>query len=149
MKHMKTKIIFTLLLVVSFLTVSFNLSAQQSTDERVNYSGKSDKFAIMVSDIPHFQTAIRTIQLMDVKEKNFTFEVVVGGKLAKEIAENVELKIEIDKSQKIGIKIVVCEGAMAIHGVSKDMLDKRLFTTRNALIYMFELQDKGYNTLVY
>lgn len=36
---------------------------------------------------------------------------------------------------------------MASNKVSKNKLDKRMTTIRNGWIHMFELKDKGYNTL--
>lgn len=129
------------------MAMPYSLRAQQPVNKEVNYSGESTKFAIMVSDVLHFQSAIRTAQAMDVKQNAFTFEIVVIGKLAKELVENKELKLDIDKSQELGLKIVVCEGALSYFKVPKEQLDSRLLTVKNAWIYMFELKDKGFNTL--
>lgn len=144
---MRTKLLF-LLLAMSFLALPYNsISAQEPIKNEATYTGKSTKFALMVSDVVHFQSALNTVEAMNIKKNNFTFEIVVIGKLAKDLVENKDLKTDIDRSEKLGSKIVVCEGALSYFNVSKEQLDNRLFTVKNAWIYMFQLQDDGYNTL--
>jgi len=119
----------------------------QEQVETIEYKGHSTRFAFLVSNERHFQGVIKTAEKMNVKKNRFSFEIVVVGTLAKDLVENKELIKEIDKAEKLGVKIVVCEGAMKHFNVPKSQLDKRLLTTPNAWIYMFELQDKGFNTL--
>lgn len=142
----KIKLLFTFLAVSALMGVIPSVSAQEQI-KTVKYNGQSTKFAFLVTNAMQFQGAVATAEQMDVQKNNFSYEIVVAGKLAQELAENEELTKEIDKSQKLGVKIVVCEGALAYFNVPKSKLDKRLFTTPNGWIYMFELNDKGYNTL--
>lgn len=103
----------------------------------------------MISDVKHFNTTVQTVEILKLKENGLTFEIVIVGLLAKEIVENKELIKIIDRSEKSGAKLVICEYALDILKVDKSKLDKRISITPNALIYMFELNDQGYNTLVY
>lgn len=102
----------------------------------------------MVSDVLHFKVAIATAEQLKVKEKKLQFEIVAVGELAKALVEDASLVEEFDKAEKMGVKIVVCEIALNFFKVPKEKLDKRLHTTPNALIYMFELKDKKFNTMV-
>lgn len=111
------------------------------------YEGKSTKFAIMVGSIEHFKAAVLTADQLKKNSQNFTIEVVVVGALAKDIAEDQTLLEDINKAEVLGVKLKVCEVAMASNKVSKNKLDKRITTIRNGWIHMFELKDQGYNIL--
>ena len=122
-------------------------SAQTVKSTPVKYEGQSTKFAVMVGDVMHFKAALLTAeQLLEAGQK-FTIEVVIVGELAKAIAEDRSLLEDINKAENLGVKLNVCEVALAHFKVSKDKLDKRIATVRNGWIRMFELKDKGYNTL--
>ncbi len=133
-----------MIVFVGFPSVS---SAQQQQIKTIKYKGHSTKFAFLITNTDQFFDVVETAQEMDVKNNKFSFEIVVAGKLAKDLADNKELINEIDKAEKLGVKIVVCEGAISYFKVEKSKLGKRLLTTPNAWIYMFELQDKGFKTL--
>lgn len=129
------------------MAMPYSLLAQQPVNDNTSYSGKSTKFAIMVSDVIHFRAAIQTAQAMDINKNGFTFGVVVVGELAKDLVVDKSLKSDIDQSIQLGVKTVVCENALTFFDVPIKQLDHRLLTVKNAWIYMFELKDKGYNTL--
>jgi intracellular sulfur oxidation DsrE/DsrF family protein len=122
-------------------------SAQTVKSHPVKYEGQSTKFAVMVGDVMHFKAAILTADQLLAAGQKFTIEVVIVGELAKAIAEDRSLLEDINKAEKLGVKLMVCEVALAHFKVSKDKLDKRIGTVRNGWIRMFELKDKGYNTL--
>jgi intracellular sulfur oxidation DsrE/DsrF family protein len=122
-------------------------SSQSAISQPVKYEGKSTKFAVMVGDVTHFKAAILTADQLLAAGQKFTIEVVIVGEMAKAIAEDRSLLEDINKAEKLGVKVKVCEVAMAHFKVSKDKLDKRISTVRNGWIHMFELKDKGYNTL--
>ena len=120
----------------------------QTMDSRTNiYEGKSTKFAIMVGNVEHFKAAVFTADQLLKNGENFTIEVVAVGELVKDIADDTSLFEDINKAEALGLKLTVCEVAMASNKVSKNKLDKRMTTIRNGWIHMFELKDKGYNTL--
>ncbi|PUV25419.1 hypothetical protein DCO56_10325 [Sphingobacterium athyrii] len=101
----------------------------------------------MVTDVQHFRASILTANEMNVKGNQYSFVIVVAGELAKDIAEDPSLLDDIAACEKIGAKIVVCENALSYFNIPLEKLDKRLYTTKNSWIYMFQLKDKGYNTL--
>lgn len=142
---------FSLLILISSLIFSSNYSNAQNQNlgSKVEYKGANKKLAVMISDVKHFNTTVETVELLKLKENGLTFEIVIVGLLAKEIVENKELIKIIDRSEKSGAKLVICEYALDFLKVDKSKLDKRISITPNALVYMFELNDKGYNTLVY
>lgn len=142
----KVKLIFSVLAMMTLLTFSTEVSGQEVA-KSMKYEGHSTKFALMISNENHFIGAVETGITMNVKKNKFAFEIVVVGKLAEDLALNKELISVIDKAHKNGIKIVICEQALAFFNIEKTSLDKRLYTTPNAWIYMFELKDKGFNSL--
>lgn len=145
---MKIKSLLTALFFGLFLTLSNVSYGQTNTNNNeLIYNGTSTKFGVMITDVMHFMVALETAELMNLKKNGYTFEIVMVGKLAQEIAENTELKAAIDKSEAIGAKLVVCEYALDLFKVDKSKVDKRIEITKNAWLYMFELKDKGYNTL--
>ncbi|MCY4779446.1 hypothetical protein ORI89_07280 [Sphingobacterium sp. UT-1RO-CII-1] len=145
---MKMKSLFTTILSVLLLSVTLLATAQTSTNTNgLIYNGTSTKFGVMITDVMHFKVALETAELMNLKKNGYIFEIVMVGKLAKEIAENKELKADIEKSEAVGAKLVVCEYALDLFKVDKSKIDKRIEITKNAWLYMFELKDKGYNTL--
>jgi len=138
-----------LLLTVLIFSSNYSQAQTQTLGAKVEYKGSSKKIAVMVSDVLHFNVSIETIELLDLKKNGLAFEIVIVGKLAKEIVENEALKQAIDKAEKVGAKLVICEYALDLLKVDKLKLDNRIHITPNALVYMFELKDKGFNTLVY
>ncbi|WP_162927209.1 hypothetical protein [Flavobacterium anhuiense] len=147
---MKTNFLLTLILLTILIFNSNYSNAQtQTLGNKVEYHGSNKKLAVMVSDVNHFKAAAETIELLKLKENGLTFEIVIVGILAKEIIENQELIKIIDRIEKTGAQLVICEYALDMLKVDKSKLDKRISITPNALIYMFELEDKGYHTLVF
>lgn len=147
---MKTNFLLTLILLTVLIFNSNYTNAQtQTLGSKVEYHGSNKKLAVMVSDANHFNATVETVELLKLKENGLTFEIVIVGILAKEIIENQELRKIIDRAEKTGAQLVICEYALDILKVDKSKLDKRISITPNALIYMFELKDKGYNTLVF
>lgn len=147
---MKTNFFSSIILIIALIFISNYSNAQtQTLGGKVEYKGANKKLAVMISDVKHFNTTVETAELLKLKENGLTFEIVIVGILAKEIVENKELIKIIDRAEKSGAKLVICEYALDVLKVDKSKLDKRISVTPNALVYMFELNDKGYNTLVY
>ncbi|QBQ41785.1 hypothetical protein E2P86_11725 [Sphingobacterium psychroaquaticum] len=147
---MKANFLSTIILLsVLIFTSNYSNAQTQTFGNKVEYKGAKKKLAVMISDVKRFNTTVETVESLKLKENGLTFEIVIVGMLAKEIVENKELLELIDRAEKSGAHLVICEYALDILKVDKSKLDKRITITPNALIYMFELNDKGYNTLVY
>lgn len=123
------------------------ISTKKSNSHPISYEGKSTKFALLVGDVTHFKSAILTAGQMKEANQKFTIEIVIVGELARAISEDGTLIEDINKAEKLGVQLWVCEIAMALFKVSRNKLDKRILTVRNGWIHMFEVKDKGYNTL--
>lgn len=144
---MNKSLMFTLIAILFFLTATTSTFSQNPTTESIEYTGQSTKFAIMINNARHYQAAVMTAQALQVKEKGYAFEIVIVGVLAKELVEDKTLMATIALAESLGVKTVVCQSAMDFFGITKEDLDDRLEVTKNAWIYMFELKDKGFNTL--
>lgn len=144
---MNKNLIFTLVVTLFFLTAIPSAFSQNAKIESIEYVGQSTKFALMVNNARHYQSAVMTAQALQVKEKGYAFEIVVVGVLAKELAEDPSLLATLNMAEALGVKTVVCQSAMDFFGITKEDLDDRLEVTKNGWIYMFELKDKGFNAL--
>ncbi len=144
---MKAKILFTWIAMLFMMTASANLFAQHTNPEPIEYSGTSTQFAVMINNARHYRMAVLTAQELQVEKKGYQFEIVVTGKLVKELAEDESLLETVKKAAELGVKTVLCKKAMDFLGVKKEDLDERIEITPNAWIYMFELRDKGYNVI--
>lgn len=130
-----------------FINVGVTHAQVNTSNQKSEYKGSNKNLAVMVTDAMHFGVAVETVEQLNLKENKISFEIVMVGMLAKEIVENTEMKSVIERAIAAGAKLVVCEYALNLLKVDKTKLDKRIAITPNAWIYMFELQDKGYNTL--
>lgn len=145
---MNYKVGLSFILSLLFLSTSSLIYGQGSiTVNKPGYEGDSDKFAIMLSQPKHMETAIVTAEMLDIANRGYTFEVVMVGPLAKEMSENPDFKKYIDMSEKLGIKLSVCGIALERQGVDESKVDERIHITANAWLRIYELQDKGYNVI--
>lgn len=101
----------------------------------------------MVGNIEHFKAAILTADQLQKNSSSIMIEIIVVGELVKDIAEDTTLLEYINKAEALGVKLTACKVAMASNKVPKNKLDKRVTIIRNGWIHMFELKDKGYNTI--
>lgn len=145
-----------MVLLVSFIVgviiiIELGLSTMNKSPEQnmsiASAAGNSSKYAIMVGNSEHFKAAILTAGQILSNRENSSIEVILVGDMPQAITEDTSLIQEIDKAEKLGVKIIMCEVAMAAHKVKKSRLDKRITTVRNGWIHMFDLKDQGYNTL--
>lgn len=144
---MKKQIIIIALFLVG---ISFfnDVKAQNSTTSQVENAIKKDgKYAILVQNSKHFMVSVMTGEEYKVKSPKIQFEIVLIGDVVKDLAENPELKPFIEKAQKTGVKIVVCEFAMEKLGVKKSQYQPSIRTTPNGFTYLFGLQELGFKTI--
>lgn len=127
-------------------------SLQAQTQPPVNesdyeYNGTSTKFAVMVPDVLHFKAGVETGERMKLTENNYKFEMVIIGELSKAIVEDESLKDFLDRGIKAGMDFSICEYALDLMGIDKSKVDKRIKIVPNGWLQMYELKDKGYNTI--
>ncbi|KUF43448.1 hypothetical protein HX017_03430 [Myroides marinus] len=107
---------------------------------------KGDKYAILVQSIKNLRSSIMTGSEIKKTNPKADFQIVIMGQMVQEL-NNKELRSELDAANKAGIKLVVCEFALKVYGVTLNDLPLYFIGTPNAHKYMFQLQENDYNTL--
>lgn len=140
----KTFSIF-LISVISLFAFNANLFSQSKIDTVV----ATKNYAVLAQTAGHFRKAVRTAETLKETRNWNDFQIMLCAKLVGELPNNTELIPFFEKAQKLGVKMVVCGLSMANFNVDKSQLHPSLEVTPNAFIYTFDLQEKGYNTLVF
>ncbi|MDM1369463.1 hypothetical protein HX052_12880 [Myroides marinus] len=107
---------------------------------------KGDKYAILVQSIKNLRSSIMTGSEIKKVNPKADFQIVIMGQMVQEL-NNKELRSELDAANKAGIKLVVCEFALKVYGVTLNDLPLYFIGTPNAHKYMFQLQENDYNSL--
>jgi len=142
------KQILAIALVVFTLTTLVDVNAQVQDVAQIENAIKNDgKYALMVQKSNHLMAAIMTGEGFKNKSADIQFEVVLIGKVVKELATNEELQPFVEKAEKLGIRIVVCEFAMNKLGVEKSDYHPSVLTTSNGFTYFFGLQENGFKII--
>lgn len=122
--------------------------AQSLSVSTIENSVKKDgKYAILVPNARYFQAAVMTGKALKTNNPKMDFEIVVISAVAKDLATDESLKSFIEISEKVGVRIVVCESAMNHFGVKKSDYHLSIKTTPDGFAYMFGLQERGYKTI--
>ncbi|MDO6808869.1 hypothetical protein Q4603_09615 [Zobellia galactanivorans] len=144
---MKKQFLIIALFALS-LTTSVSVNAQVQSVQEIENSTKNDgKYALLVQNSNHFMASVMTGEEYKNKSKAIQFEIVLIGKVVKDLATNKELAPLVEKAQKLGIRIVVCEFAMNKLGVKKSDYPSYVETTSNGFTYFFGLQENGFKTI--
>ena len=122
--------------------------AQSLSVSAVEQSIKEDgKYAILVSNARYFQAAVMTGEGLKTKHPKLDFEVVLIGPVAKDLATDESLKTFIEISEKVGVRIVVCEAAMNHFAVKKSDYHASIEITPDGFVYFFGLQENGFKII--
>lgn len=144
---MKKQIIIISLFLLG-ITLFNDVKAQNLTTSQVENAIKKDgKYALLVQNSKHFMVSVMTGEEYKTKNTGIQFEIVLIGEVVKDLAEKEDLKPFIEKAQKTGVKIVVCEFAMEKLGVKKSQYQPSILTTPNGFTYLFGLQELGFKTI--
>lgn len=144
---MKKQIIIIALFLLG-ITFFNDVKAQSLTTSQVENAIKKDgKYALLVQNSKHFMVSVMTGEEYKTKNTGIQFEIVLIGEVVKDLAEKEDLKPFIEKAQKTGVKIVVCEFAMEKLGVKKSQYQPSILTTPNGFTYLFGLQELGFKTI--
>lgn len=144
---MKKQIIIIALFLLGN-TLFNDVKAQNLTTSQVENAIKKDgKYALLVQNSKHFMVSVMTGEEYKTKNTGIQFEIVLIGEVVKDLAEKEDLKPFIEKAQKTGVKIVVCEFAMEKLGVKKSQYQPSILTTPNGFTYLFGLQELGFKTI--
>lgn len=144
---MKKQIIIIALFLLG-ITLFNDVKAQNLTTSQVENAIKKDgKYALLVQNSKHFMVSVMTGEEYKTENPDIQFEIVLIGEVVKDLAEKEDLKPFIEKAQKTGVKIVVCEFAMNKLGVKKSQYKPSILTTPNGFTYLFGLQELGFKTI--
>lgn len=144
---MKKQIIIIALFLLG-ITLFNDVKAQNLTTSQVENAIKKDgKYALLVQNSKHFMVSVMTGEEYKTENPDIQFEIVLIGEVVKDLAEKEDLKPFIEKAQKAGVKIVVCEFAMEKLGVKKSQYQPSILTTPNGFTYLFGLQELGFKTI--
>ena len=108
---------------------------------------KEGKYAILVPNARYFQAAVMTGKTLKTNNPNMDFEIVLISAVAKDLATDESLTSFIEISEKVGVRIVVCESAMNHFGVKKSDYHPYIETTPDGFVYFFGLQENGFKTI--
>lgn len=144
---MKKQIIIIALFLLG-ITLFNDVKAQSLTTSQVENAIKKDgKYALLVQNSMHFMVSVMTGEEYKTKNAGIQFEIILIGEVVKDLAEKEDLKAFIQRAEKAGIKIVVCEFAMNKLGVNKSQYHSSILTTPNGFTYIFGLQELGFKTI--
>lgn len=142
---------YIILFIALMIFGAGNLNAQtseeiQKTEQSIRKNGK---YALLVMKAPHLKAAVKTGIEFKTKSRKIDFQIVACGALVKEIAYDKELQSLIKNAvTRQGLKILVCGLSIEQFKVDKTLLPKETPVTENGLIYMFGLQENGYNSII-
>lgn len=118
-----------------------------STSDVENSIKKDGKYAILVPNARYFQAAVMTGKTLKTNHPNIEFVIVVISAVAKDLATDKSLTPFIETSEKVGVRIVVCESAMHHFNVKKSDYHPSIETTPDGFVYFFGLQENGFKTI--
>ena len=142
------KTVFPLLLI-GLLFGNYSISAQ-STDaiDKIEKSIKPNgKYAILAGNYKHFEGSVRTGLRMRQGKPNLQYQIVMIGRVVKEITTDEHLLALVEDCKTAGIEIVICQNAMKALKVTKADLHPYIETTSSAFLYMFGLQENGFKVV--
>ncbi|WP_025125528.1 hypothetical protein [Myroides odoratimimus] len=132
--------------IISVQAVAYNTVNNETSIVAYEQDTKGDKYAILVQSIKNLRSSIMTGSEIKQANPKADFQIVIMGQMVQEL-NNKELRAELDAANKAGIKLVVCEFALNVYGVTLKDLPLYFIGTPNAHKYMFQLNENNYNTL--
>ncbi|MFT7068504.1 MAG: intracellular sulfur oxidation DsrE/DsrF family protein [Spirosomataceae bacterium] len=142
------KAVFPLILIV-LLFGNYSISAQ-TTDaiDKIEKSIKADgKYAILAGNYKHFEGSVRTGLRMRQGNPDLQFQIVMIGRVVKEITTDEHLLALVEDCKNAGIQMVICQNAMKALNVTKPDLHPYIETTSSGFLYMFGLQENGFKVV--
>lgn len=132
------------------LAASAQNTVSSSIDKQVVRDlNKTPNMALGLTEERHIQEAFKFFNQMLVSEvKLEKFEIVIWGKVVKNLKEDSELYRAIEVNQHSKLQVSVCEVAMERLGVAEDELPEGATPVSNAFLRLLQIQASGYNVIV-
>lgn len=115
-----------------------------TTEHAIEADGK---YAVLVSTAQHLDAAIATGRSMRTRNQAIQFQIVACGQVVKEIATSATVAESVRQAVRDGIAVVVCGMSVNQLKVDPANLPPEAPTTENGLIYLFGLQEQGFETI--
>lgn len=144
------KTLFTAISIALLTLVLPQLGQAQTIDETVVNDLKSTThFALGAQSVKEIKGAIMTMKQMQATGVLVAhFEVVIWGKVIQELGPESEMQQFIQDNAPDYTTINVCAMAMKKLEVSREEIMPEIGVVPNAYIRLFQLQAKGYNTIL-
>lgn len=145
------KLYINMMLIVFAITLTSKVQAQTSdsikkTEQAISKHGN---YAMMVMKVQHLKAGFQTAKELKEQIPGLDFQIVTCGALVKEIATDKALqKLIIEAQNDTGLKVLICGYSIKQLNIDKTLIPSEISTTENGLIYMFGLQELGYNTII-
>ncbi|WP_410880555.1 hypothetical protein [Myroides sp. DW712] len=140
------RMLWAIAVLIGTTTMVNATNLTHTANEAVLQATTGDKYAILVQSTKNLRASIMTASEMRKEQPALAFEIVIMGQMVQELNDK-DLRATLDAANKAGIKLVVCEFALQVYGVQLKDLPTYFIGTPNAHKYMFQLQEKQYNTL--
>lgn len=144
MKRQFYILIFLLVTATAYTSVNAQSVRVSNVEEAIKKDGK---YAILVPNARYFQAAVNSGKNLKAKNPEIEFEIVLISSVTKDLATDESLIPFIELSEKLGIKIVVCEFAMNHFEIKKSDYHPSIKTTPDGFAYIFGLQELGFKTI--
>lgn len=137
-----------LLFTIIFVGLSYS-SGAQNVPCKANEKGLN-KYALLVRTSQHMGAALKTAKQLNEAGKDYEeFEVVVCGKVVKELADksNEVVSKMLTEAERLNVRFSVCGMSMEKFEVHQQALPEQLEVVDNGLIRIFELQENCFYTI--
>ncbi|WP_372639271.1 DsrE family protein [Fodinibius sp.] len=109
------------------------------------HPGTEQDYAMLVRNYNHLRAAVKTVDMLSDDNHNIgNFEVILCGNKITQINSNEDL---INEAQQKGITITACGMSMNKFSIDESELPDGVQVVQNGLIRIFDLQEKGYQTI--
>lgn len=138
---MKTYILSALFLMLTLFSTA-NLKAQQHLNDKNNY-------VVLTKKIPQLQPIILTAEALKAEEGDDfgDFQVIICGKEIGDITNTHKMKKFIRKAEEAGVHLVACGFSLNKFKIDTTKVPEEMKVVENGILYNFQLQKKGYNSL--
>ncbi len=144
------KTLFTAISIALLALATPRLTQAQTIDETVVNDLKSTThYALGAQSVKEIKGAILTMKQMQAAGVEVEhFEVVIWGKVIRELGAESEMQQFIQENAPENMTFNVCAMAMKKLEVSREEIMPEIGVVPNAYIRLFQLQAKGYNTIL-
>ncbi|MCS4238179.1 DsrE/DsrF/DrsH-like family protein [Myroides odoratus] len=140
------KMLWAIAVLLGTTTMVNATNLTHTVNEATLQATTGNQYAILVQSTKNLRASIMTASEMKKDNPAIAFEIIMMGQMVQELNDK-ELRPTLDAANKAGIKLVVCEFALQVYGVSLKDLPPYFVGTPNAHKYLFQLNEKNYNTL--